>query len=232
MKFNKKYIYFFLSLFLAVSAVNSSAKVVTETLEWKVKEGDSMTYTISKFFELADSDGNGDPESTTLSIQNEDGEIVNITFGKGSKFTTKITALNGVATTQTTYGSTVVQESTVGGVVMKTVDNKSYWEEYASERSGGNKSWLGLSSGSVKVEGNYVVTSSFLDMNGTILESIVKVNWKTGWYEYTFSKSSNSTHTISEMEVTSGSSSLTRFEIIPIIGGLFIIALVVSRKRW
>ena len=112
---------------------------------------------------------------------------------------------------------------------MKTVDNQSYWEEYASTMSVGNVT--SGTYGTVKVEGNHVVTSSQLDMNGTKLESIVKVNWKTGWQEYTFSKMSNNTHTINEMEVTSGFLSVSRFEIILIIVGLFIIVLVVPRRR-
>jgi hypothetical protein len=136
-----------------------------------------------------------------------------------------------MAKVQTSYGSIVAKENWGGGIVMKTIDNKSYWEEYASTMSGGNQSWLGTSFGSVTVEGNYVVTSSNLDMNGTTLESIVKVNWKTGWYTYTYSKMSNDTHTISEMETTSGSSVITGFEITSIFLGLFIITLIVSRKR-
>jgi hypothetical protein len=190
-----------------------------------------MTYTVSKYFDLADYDGNGDPESTTLSIQKEDGEMVNVTFGKGSKYTAKITTLNGMAKVQTSYGSIVAKENWGGGIVMKTIDNKSYWEEYASTMSGGNQSWLGTSFGTVTVEGNYVVTSSNQEMNGTTLESIFKVNWKTGWYTYTYSKMSNNTNTISEMETTSGSSVITGFEITSIFLGLFIIALIVSRKR-
>jgi hypothetical protein len=185
-----------------------------------------MTYTISKYFDLADSDGNGDPESTTLLIQNEAGEFVNVTYGKGSKYTTKITALNGLATAQTTYGSVVSKESTAGGVVMKTTDNKSYWEEYASAMSGDNSSL-----GSITVEGNYIVTKMDLNIFNTTTESVVKFNWKTGWHTYTYSKMTNSTHTISEMEVTSGSSGIPGFEIPSIILGLFIITLVVTRKR-
>jgi hypothetical protein len=200
-------------------------------LEWKVNVGDSMTYTISKFFDLRDSDGNGDPESTTIFVQNEAGEMVNVTYGKGSKYTVKITALNGLTTTQITWGSVVSKESISAGYVMKTIDNKSYWEEYASTISGGNQSWLGTSSGSVKVEGDYLVTSTILDMNSTTLESIVKVNWKTGWYSYTYSKLSNSTDTINELETTSGSSGIPGFEIIPITSGLFIFTLIITKKR-
>jgi hypothetical protein len=63
-------------------------------------------------------------------------------------------------------------------------------------------------------------------------ESIVETNWKTGWISYIYSKMSNSTHTISEMETTTGSSgSITGLEVNYIFLSLFIIALVVSRKR-
>ena len=213
-------------MFLVVSTTNSTVKATNETFEWKVKVGDSRTYTLSKYIDLEDSDGNGDTESETLSIQDEDGEMVNVTLRKDTKYTVEITALNGDATTQTTYGNIVAKETTpyYNKVVWKTIDNKTYWEEYVKMYSS--------ALGNVTIEGNPTIIESDLDgPYGTTAESKRIWDWKTGWITYLYSKISNDTHTIFEQEITSGSSGIGGFEITTIFVGLTIIAIVVSRKK-
>jgi len=234
MKLNKKYLYWLILLFLVVSTTSSTAKTTYDTEEWKVKVGDSRTYTLSKYFDIRDVDGNGDPESKIYSVTKEDGTKENITWKKGTKYTINITALGDhSATFQLIFGNITSNKRTSGiggGHIRKTIDNKSYWEFKTIIDSypfvGENVNYT--------VEGNNYVKKLLRYTNyGVKYELISKRNWKTGWLTYSYEKTTNDTHTKWEEEITSGSSSIgiTSIEITTIFVGLTIIAIVVSRKR-
>lgn len=239
MKLNKKYYCCLILLFLVISTTSLTAKANDETEEWKVKVGDSMTYTLSKYFDIRDIDGNGDAESKNYSVLKEDGTSEDVILKKGSKYTVNITALNHSATFQLIFGNITSNKrhSGMGDYLQKTIDNKSYWEREAIVDS------LNIfDDTNYTVEGNYYVQWKF-DSKDQGYE--LKRNWKTGWIIYLYEKVTNDTHTIREEEITSVEYTPTTtrttttqritgiqgIEIITIFVGLTIIAIVVSRKR-
>ena len=220
-------------LFLVISTTSSTAKATEETEEWKVKVGDSMTYTLSKYFDIRDIDGNGDPESKNYSVLKEDGTSENVILKKGTKYTVNITALDHSATFQLIFGNITSNKrsSGMGDYLQKTIDNKSYWARKAIVDS------LNIvDDTNYTVEGNYYVQWNF-DSKDQGYE--LKRNWKTSWIAYLYEKVTNDTHTIREEEITSVEytpstqriTSIQGIEIITIFVGLTIIAIARERVK-
>ncbi|PWI48807.1 hypothetical protein CEE45_04425 [Candidatus Heimdallarchaeota archaeon B3_Heim] len=193
----------------------SSTIFIEPKLDWKAAVGDSMTFHYTKYYDSFDSDGNRDPHSTILSIISSKGENVNISIKKGLKVRAVITELgdalpsiqlsfNGISTAMRRYTEYFIFH---GYVLVKTVDNQTYWDSKAIhtvESSPFSNHTLEIS-----VEGENFVTRHFnVHNSGQISQSVHKRNWKTGWFTYIHSKNSNETHTLQEVEFSANTKGL------------------------
>ena len=158
-----------------------------QELEWKVKKGDTQTYSVKKCFDEIDIDDDGDENNLKVNITDEDGKSVEITLKKGSTLKAEIVSLDNSNETQfflpSNYsisdlpGVKLTFNNEVTGnfpdlffppFAIKTVDNKSYWEDQAEANN-------------FSVEGDLIVLVAEGDIFGDPLEMTLKWNWKTGW---------------------------------------------------
>ncbi|MFX0152481.1 MAG: hypothetical protein ACFFAJ_16960 [Candidatus Hodarchaeota archaeon] len=214
-------------LFLIIPLSSSSALSLHE-LEWKVKIGDSKTYTVDKYFDDTDFDGDGDKYKQTVEVTDEDGERVDVVLEKGTTLKVTITDLNDIATVKFTCDSNVTTGETsillpslfalpAQSMVAKTVDNKKYWENLAENKHG------------MSVEGDFVVIEDILTDLTLDPETEITVkrrNWKTGWVTYVHRKITNWTDTIAEIEFSTEAAGLPGFKITPIVLGIVVITLL------
>ena len=185
-----------LLLLFLTTPINISAMIASEPeYEWKVNFGDSMTYTYSKYVDFRDEDGNGDAYSTTISNNS-----VEVVIKNGTQFICEIISLNEWASVQLIYKGVKLPPSESSLYVMKTVDNRTYWETSLEQLPARNPTIVG----NLIISQEKDVTSS-----GKIFERVNKLNWKTGWIVYLYSKESNATHLIRELELTTGTVELT-----------------------
>jgi hypothetical protein len=215
-----------LFLLLCIISSSNTAALAQQELEWKVKVGDSMTYEFTKVYQNPDEDEDGDPNTRKIIFPDEDGNTREVFLKKGTILEIEIIKLNDGATIKNTFnGEITSEESTDNTMVMKTVDNKTYWEEYAKTKS------VGDTEGSV--DGNLLVLETeYENYDTSTTEMIFKVDWKTGWFTYRYQKHYNETDTIFEMELTvKAAGGITGIEQVSILLGLVIITLVVSTKR-
>ena len=196
-------------------------------LEWKVAVGDVKTFTFTKLYDLNDYDGDGDPYTQSSFIELENGTEIDLKIRAGSTYSFEVLTLDEYATLQATIdGYELGPMDSGSGIVAKTVDNQTYWEEYATQISGGYQN--------VSVEGNLLVYQMRDTWNfGETQESIRKMNWKTGWLSYMYQKETNETHTISEMEImTEGAATLTPgFELSPLPISLLLFSIYILKRR-
>lgn len=213
---------------IVISLTVSSAHIGEDILAWKVEVGDTITYTIKKFYEIGDPDGNGDPNSRVVSafwepICNEEGEGVNVTLQEGTTMKVNLTHLDNNRVNMTViwnnedfsyfsaeYGDLEHRfldwahpSNYPLQLVVKTLDNQTYWEAYAQEETyNENNSAVVppsvapyiIYSQEVSLEGDLLVTTvkQKPDTNYA-LETFGKRNWKTGWVTYYSEKSYNLT---------------------------------------
>ncbi|MFX0205285.1 MAG: hypothetical protein ACFFDT_04820 [Candidatus Hodarchaeota archaeon] len=171
-----------LLLFLVISITGSSARYSMQELEWKVKEGDTQTYSVKKCFDNTDLDRDGDKNSIKVNITDEDGNLVEISLKKGSTLKAEIVSLDSSnsdnATVKLTYNDEVTEKPhssfffyNATPFVIKTVDNKSYWEDWAETNN-------------FSVEGDLLVISGGEKILWSPMEVTVKWNWTTGWLTF------------------------------------------------
>ncbi len=212
---------------LAVASVEITDQSIFEpNLEWKVSVGDVKQFTYRKVYDLYDSDEDGNPNTQRMYAELENGTETEITITSGSTLSCEILALDEYATIQITInGIELDPQEGGGGVLMKTTDNKTYWEEIASQISDEHQN--------VSVEGNLLVHRSKDSWSDKTFVGITKTNWKTGWLEYVYSKETNSTHILREMEITTGGTPglIPGFEIAPLYVPLIVLATLFLRKR-
>jgi hypothetical protein len=199
-----------------------------DSLEYKVKVGDSVEYEVKKLEIPADSE--------SFTVTTEDGE--NITLKVNDKFKVEITALNetGAYGKFSLDGKSSVEEMV--DLVNKTNDDISYWEGLV---------------GSVNISGTIIETSldgdlfveettsssswpGFYSLNRT---DINKMNYKTGWLEYTYTLVESISYmggtngtTEFEYEMVGGGSDsgAPGFEFIPLIFSLILFAVIIKRR--
>ena len=191
-----------LLLFLIISIIGSSARYSLQEREWKVKVGDSQTYSIKKCFDDSDLDGDGDKNNLKLNITDEDGNIVGVTLKKGFALEAEIIALESEISNQTitklTYNGEIAEKVSNNSFffnatpfVIKTVDNKSYWEDQAKTYD-------------ISVEGDLIVKTEEDTLFGSTIEMRFKWNWKTGWLTYWSFKIYNEEEIGFELELSTG----------------------------
>ncbi|MFX0121064.1 MAG: hypothetical protein ACFE9A_16885 [Candidatus Hodarchaeota archaeon] len=218
------------------------------------KVGDTKKYALTQFFDRTDYDGDGD-NSTFLfsedwgkSIRDEDGNLIEVKFQKGSTIKFKITGSIDNISIQRTFdeGTETPSDGRLLGlpflfarivspgfreicrmalrVVVSTVDNKSYWEEIAEEEE------------CYTVEGDLFrlsATSNWDDELITTLEYDYYRNWRTGWLTSFYARSLNESITIFEYEysMVEDDPDFVSFSIIPVIIGLVLIVFPVVRRK-
>ena len=163
-------------------SINFSSAIMQVEKEWKVKVEDSITYRVDKLYDELDFDGDGNKNTQTDEVSDEDGNKVNVTIKKGSKMKVIITKLNGDATVKREWpdDGVISEETTDQSAVTKTVDDKSYWQEEVIDMSVGDTE--------ATVQGDLVI------VNTTTIELEIKtmlvrkINWKSGWYIYEYFK--------------------------------------------
>ncbi len=212
---------------VATTVIDEPIPGMDPNLEWKVSVGDVKTFTYTKTYDLYDFDEDGNPNTQRMYVETENGTEIEITIKAGSTLSCEILALDDYATIQITINGVKLDpsEGGGGGIVMKTTDNKTYWETYASQASNEYQN--------VSVEGNFVVYSSVEEWSDGTYEYRSKFNWRTGWLESIYNKETNSTHLLREMEISSGGyPGLTPgFEISPLYAFLIILPAYSLRKR-
>jgi hypothetical protein len=225
-------------------ATTSSSSFELPNFEWKVEVGDTMTYTFTKYFELGDLDGNGDLNSATAEIITADGKLVNITMTKGLKIKAEIMELGDYPKIQLSFNEIPTKVNTYTDMlsydylVRKTVTNRTYWESLATTETfiSGNNTFINTE----YVEGSYFVTkTNRTHIAGVTAITITKYNWKTGWFTYLHSKSTDtigSLGTFLEVEITTNTPGLfgdiiTGYEFAPVLILLTFLTIVRVRKR-
>ena len=211
--------------FFMISNDFSSATMQVDK-EWKVKVGDSITYTLDKLYDESDSDGDGNKNTQTNEITDEDGNKVNVTTKKGSKMKVTITKLNDVAAVNREWfdDGVISEETSDQSVVTKTVDDKAYWQEEVIDMSVGDTE--------ATTQGNLVIlNTTSIELN--IKTKFVKKNWKSGWKVYEYFKIFNKTYTDYELEFSGEISAVGApgIEIVPIVFSIIVISLIGSKKR-
>ena len=182
---------------VVTTQINPIGPTPNPDFEWNVAVGDSMRYTFTKIFDLNDYDEDGDLYTRTGHFIAENDTIIEMTIRQGSSLFCEILTLDEYATIQLTLdGITFELSGDYGWFITKTTDNRTYWEEYAEQISDEYQN--------VSVEGDMVVHRTTDNWNDGTSYYISKINWRTGWLSYTYQKETNGTHTIREMEVTSG----------------------------
>jgi hypothetical protein len=180
--------------------------------EWQVRVGDSITYTYQKFFDPFDMDGDENSDGQTWEVTDENDEVKEVTIKEGVELKIEIIALNHLPTIQRTIGG-ITSKSYVSEevYVQKTIINQTYWEESGETLEGD------------LIVYNYTETGSV---------SIRKVNWKTGWTVYFYTKYSNATHVQLEGELSALSSKDTPgFNGQILLMGLFFTLPLVRKKK-
>ncbi|MFX1518086.1 MAG: hypothetical protein ACFFC6_17450 [Promethearchaeota archaeon] len=164
-------------------------------LTWQVKVGDSQTYTITEFYDQSDSDKDGNPHSSRGEIETETDELINVTVTKGSTVKVEIVELGFVAVIRYTYEEEVRTKAHDDdgwglGYLMKTIDDQSYWEDWARFKP------------DYFVEGPYLVLRmSDQEEEGVTWEQVRKRDWKTGWMMYQSWKVYNESSLLTQYEV-------------------------------
>ncbi len=215
----------FIILLLVYTSIVSATMTVTNDseFEWKVEVGDIKKMTYTKVFNVYDPDEDGSAHTITGMHTAENGSKVELTVKKGSTVEYEIIALDDNALIQISLNG-VKFPTKEASVVTKTTDNKSYWEEYAKLNSGKFNNY--------SLNGDLLVISHELYTESGDYISIDEKNWKTGWHVYSYSKQTNATHTLTEMELTAGSPGLiSGFEFFPLQVFLVMLSTYILRKR-
>jgi hypothetical protein len=214
----------FLVLFF-ISSFASSGLIRAVELEWKVAVGDSITLELTQFYDNSDSDGDGNINTHRFTITDENDHSVNITWTAGSKIKNTISQLNdsGAYIKRTYDGKVTGKETRTTLIVQKTVDNVTYWEEYAQ--------LITTSTRNASVDGSlFIVEEKYIipPVNDTLLE-MLKYDLKSGWLVYQYQKLFNSTTVIGESTFTKTTGGLASLEIPIIFSGAVIV--VLFRRR-
>ncbi|MHA2155461.1 MAG: hypothetical protein ACXABU_09020 [Candidatus Hodarchaeales archaeon] len=232
-----------LSLILSISSLNISAVILEDPeFEWKVSVGDSKTFVYKKYYNIFDTDGNGDPYSTNVTIANIDCDPVNITLKAGLKAKVEIIELEPIPKIQKTYDGilTPITDSLwiyVTHAMGKTVVNRTYWEDQSFQNVESDQ--FNNYTYAAYLDGDYFVESSEAvskNLPGLSFKGILKRNWKTGWFTYYHYKRQNETHTLMELEISTKTSGIffnltLERNFLPIMFLFTLFTLVIIKKR-
>ncbi len=196
-----------------------------DQLEWKVNVGDSQTYELTQYLDVDDTDGDGDIHSTYLTILDENGHQVNITWKVGSKVKYTVTHLNdsGAYLKRTYDGKITGQEARTTLAVQKTIDNRTFWEEYTQGFSTPTRN--------ASVNGDLIIIEEDIFLAAETLHEVYKFNWRTGWLTYRSQKLYNSSMTMVEIILSKASSGIIPLEFPYILSGVFVLVLFLRKPR-
>ncbi|MHA2112808.1 MAG: hypothetical protein ACXAC6_15880 [Candidatus Hodarchaeales archaeon] len=223
-------IYLVAMLVTITSTINPNAGQL-EGLEWKVKVGDRMTYTITKVYEMENWDGDDDPSIFTYPSLNSEGEEVNITRKVGNKIKVEIKELNEHATVQQTINGIKLPSEDDSLYVLPTTTNKTYWEDKVTEFSN-------VTNHNMSLDGNEVTEAILTTFNipfyGEVESLEIQIrNWKTGWLNYSYTRGGSLMNsTLSEFELrVSTLEEISVYEGIPLVLGLIILVAFSKKKQ-
>ena len=189
----KRYFLCQLCLIFVLLIVTPKIKTLpTQELEWQINEGDSQVYYYNKRYNI-DSEN---PFQFQEEIRDENGNLVTVVIAKGSTVQYDVTSVTPNAIWgRITYNDSVTsimniiaRDGRIREPIRKSVDNKSFWEEYCEEDE-----HLSISEDLIVHEGTYSTPSGYRWISE-------KWNWKTGWITYYYERSWNSTHILDEIE--------------------------------
>ncbi|MHA2271233.1 MAG: hypothetical protein ACXACI_05175 [Candidatus Hodarchaeales archaeon] len=241
-----------LSLLLVFLGVTGGLATMprAEVLDFKVTVGASRDYEIIQYYETAIS-AQAPRVFSVETFTKDDGSMVNITIQSGTQFSVQVTAMNNseMFGKITLEGHTLPERkitlphlylSSDGRYVMKTTTNLTYWEQEAVDNTDDadpndwSKAWLEDDIFYLEVFSKHPDNSIDHDTLG--------VNWKTGWIEHLYDKSTfsngssvyeiewnaTSLEPSSEPSATSEEDS-SGFEILPILAALLVTVEVTRR---
>ncbi|PWI47207.1 hypothetical protein CEE45_12970 [Candidatus Heimdallarchaeota archaeon B3_Heim] len=174
-------------ILLVFSASHFSVQHFTQDLEWKVNISNRETYTVIDYYDDNEPDENL-ASLIRFPVTTKDGNIVEVTLGKGSKITVEIISLSSEiadrATIRVIYDGNITEKDrsdnyTLGFInfqyVMKTTSNQSYW---ISQNELHN----------VTFKDNLIIMSSESPLpfggNTPRIKIMIMRNWQTGWLVY------------------------------------------------
>ena len=220
--------------------MGASARYSVQKCEWKVEVGDTQTYTITKCFDDLDMDEDGNKHNLKANVTDDEGNLVEVTLKRGSTLEVEIIALENEMSNQTitklTFDGKIAEEISdysffynMSPFVIKTVDNKSYWEAHAETYN-------------ISVEGELLVkteeeTIRFISL--TTIEMTFKWNWETGWLTYWSFKMYTEEKTDFEFELsigicpytdtTTSTKNTSGWNVLWVLLGL---SIIISLRRW
>ncbi|MHA2154209.1 MAG: hypothetical protein ACXABU_02640 [Candidatus Hodarchaeales archaeon] len=210
---------------VVTTQVDPIGPIFDSDLEWKVTVGEIKQYTFTKLFDIDDGDEDGNPYTQTGLFISENGSEIEVVIRKGSTLFCEILAINENPTIQMTINGINLEPSEGAGLfVMPTVDNRTYWEEYAEKISNTGQN--------VSIEGNLMVTRTIETWKDRTFAYVTKLNWRTGWLSSIYQRDTNDTHLLREMELTNETPGLIPgFEISPFPLSLILFCIYLVRKR-
>ncbi|MHA2246581.1 MAG: hypothetical protein ACXADY_16685 [Candidatus Hodarchaeales archaeon] len=236
---NRKPIFALISPFLMIILISNGNYVVngftsvltTQNLEWGVEIGNSRTYIYETFYNILESI----PNQYRVSGTDENGQVISVIVNKDTKLKYTITSIpaKGSLKGEITYNSnvTLIEEPIPTNIIIKTYDDKSYWENNESFSIQGNQLVQTTRSSDVyynEEEGQafpYELTTNY------------KWDWKTGWLAFFHIRSSSfegETYYEEKFEVTGEKSVNGQLQSNVIFGtvflGMIVIILVTEKK--
>ncbi|MFX1283236.1 MAG: hypothetical protein ACFFB5_06255 [Promethearchaeota archaeon] len=164
-----------LIFFNGILATNGALN--THNIEWKVSSGDAITYIYKNFYDITRTN----PYEFSVSGIDVNGELVSVTVEKGTKITYTITSkptTGPIFGTMTFDSNITLEEQPISDIIIiKTVNNRSYWENYYKNDQ------------SFSIQGDLLIQASrtydvYFDGGQAYpyeLTTSYKWNWKTGW---------------------------------------------------
>lgn len=191
-----------------------TSALTTHILEWKVNIGDSQTYIYDIYYDMREAT----PNQYRVSGTDVNGHSISVFVGKDSKLRYTITSkpVTGSLQAEITINSivTLIEESVPAIIVIKTIDDKSHWDNNFS----------------FSIQGNLLVQETisqniYFDESQAFLYdliSILKWNWKTGWLTYFYSRAYFENETYYEEKFEAESTSNLQFQPNVIFGVTFL----------
>lgn len=175
--------------------------------EWCVEVGDSRSFIVTKFYDILQPD----PHKLVTLEATEDHEFIHITTEVNTKITYTITELVeiNIAMGKRTFNDTIsLKEEPITGIIRKTVQNKTYWEQIYE-----NESTTEIINGT-EMNRNTTVTDKLIIRSRsfqailpwyslTEFINVIEINhweWMNGWMNYGYSGYWNATNKIFEFE--------------------------------
>lgn len=220
---------FFMIILISYGNGFASA-LTTHNLEWKVEIGDSQTYIYYIYYDIREAI----PNQYRVSGTDVNGHSILVFVGKDTELRYTITskAVTGSLQAEITINSivTLIEEPIPALIIIKTIDDKSYWENNESFSIQGNLLVQETISQDIYFDGSQAFPYTRI--------STFKWNWNTGWLTYFYNRAyfENETYYEEEFEAESVEESTSNLQFQPnvIFGFTFlciIFAILLAEKK-